>query len=539
MQRSRTRWLVAASITIAALGLPSPATAAPTEQRVRIEGRSTTLFEGSILTTGHALKASSDRTPRRCDGTNNGANPSPGPTPTAAADDAMRLAGLDFDATWFDGFDDYYLTRFGPDREDLGVAASWGILVNGIYTSVGGCQYRMNPGDLAFWVYDAFTMRPLLRLDGPSGIGEPTADVEGGPSTAPTQQQFTIGVDQPFPVRAIQNEPTGDIGAAGARKPAPNVMVAPVATAANGVQTVLRGDPSTKTTDADGRTTLSWSTPGLYRIKADADRFVRSNRLDVCVEPSPGAGCGPEALQAPQTPPPTTVPQPKPNPIGSGSTVTSKQAGALPDFRVGGATVSGLRITTDGNPTALVGVRWTVPSGTVGSWRIESRPAGQKRARWKTAARGTSQVSTLLDLPVGRSADLRIGFTADGATVTKALGTVVVPTDDRVRQVRFGGKIVRERDGLAWRLTVTRMRRGATLSTRLPAGRPTLVVRSERKDARIELRTGGARPQRLTIRGSKDGRTRIVSGRRQQRAGAVRVKVLSGSVRVDGVAVRP
>src|ERR1700712_2657538 len=98
MQRSRTRRLIVASITIAALGLPSLATAAPTEQRVRIEGRSTTLFEGSLLTAGHALTAAPAGTPRRCDGPNNGAHLPPGPTPTAAADDAMRLAGFDFDA---------------------------------------------------------------------------------------------------------------------------------------------------------------------------------------------------------------------------------------------------------------------------------------------------------------------------------------------------------------------------------------------------------------------------------------------------------
>src|SRR6187200_1737592 len=70
------------------IALAPVAQAAPTQVNVRIEGRSETLFEGPILTEGHNVRASSDSSAppggRRCNGLNNGQNPSPGPTPTAA-----------------------------------------------------------------------------------------------------------------------------------------------------------------------------------------------------------------------------------------------------------------------------------------------------------------------------------------------------------------------------------------------------------------------------------------------------------------------
>src|SRR5690348_2786510 len=97
--------------TIIALGLaPSSASAAPSEQRVRVEGRTQTLFEGRIRTDGHTVKASSDNRSRPC-GNQSG---STFPTPTAAADDAMRLTGQTFDGRW-GSHQDYFVTRFGPD----------------------------------------------------------------------------------------------------------------------------------------------------------------------------------------------------------------------------------------------------------------------------------------------------------------------------------------------------------------------------------------------------------------------------------------
>jgi hypothetical protein len=531
--------------TIIALGLTAAsATAAPSEQRIRIEGRAATLFEGPLQTDGHVIKAAGDTRARACDVASNGAGGASGPTPTAAADDAMRLTGQSFDATWGPGAD-YFVTRFGPDGQAPGAFAYWGIIVNGIYTTVGGCQYRLNPGDSTLWLYDAFNAKPQLRLDGPSGIGEATANVEGGPSTAPVQQQFSVGLHQPFSVRVQRSTSRGDVGVPGARGPAAGAVVAPVTTDANGWQTIVRGGEGATTTAADGSATLSWSTPGWKRIKADGEGFVRSNRLDVCVLDAAGGGCGaPPADAQLRAAPPSglTLPKSEGEGEGSGSLVDGGKP-SIPKVTLGPSTVSGLRITTDGHASGLVNVRWSVSGAPLKAWRIEARTRpvkGAKAGRWKRVASGSDAVSAMLDLPAGRTSALRIRLTAaNGSSATRTLPDVVVPTDDRLRAVRFGGRWARDRDPRAWRLTTTRMRKGATLTTRIQAGRPTLVVRADRRTARIELRAASGKSQRLTIRGRKDGRTVFVSGRRAKKSGTVRVKVLSGTVHVDGVAARP
>ncbi len=136
---------LAVAITIVTADVP-PAAAAPTTVSVRIEGRTETLFEGPILTEGHNVRAAPDtKAPaagRRCNGLNNNQNPAPGPTPTAASVDAMSLLGEDFDGQWYaEPFEDYFVKRWGPDRQDDGEGEYWGLIVNNVFTGVGGCQY--------------------------------------------------------------------------------------------------------------------------------------------------------------------------------------------------------------------------------------------------------------------------------------------------------------------------------------------------------------------------------------------------------------
>lgn len=281
----------AIAATLAVLGVAligsSGAEAALTELTVRIEGAQKTLFEGPIRTEGHQVQATSDTEPRPCDATNNGAHPAPGPTPTAASVDAMELAGEDFDGDWYPGYDDYFIQQWGPDREDGNTFAYWGILVNGAFTSVGGCQFLAQAGDEVFWAYDAFNGREMLWLSAATDPGfpaAPTASVEVG---EPLDLVVEAG-DQPNP------------------DPAENVTVAPVATAAgSGYQTVETGNADAVTTDADGEANVSFDTPGWHRIKAQKEAgFIRSNRLDVCVEPVGGGSCGPlPADAAVRTPP--------------------------------------------------------------------------------------------------------------------------------------------------------------------------------------------------------------------------------------------
>ncbi len=273
----RKRAIVAAlSVLGVALIWSAGAQAALTELTVRIEGKQRTLFEGPIETDGHQIQSFSDDEQRTCDATNNGAHPNPGPTPTAASADAMELIGQDFDGDWYPGFDDYFIERWGPDDQDDETYAYWGILVNGVFTPVGGCQYLAEEGDEVFWAYDAFNGRQMLWLAAADDAGFPAAPVANVEVNEPLELTVQAG-DQPSP-SAVSG-----------------VTVAPVATAAvTGFQTVATGNSGAVTTDGDGHASITFTTPGWQRIKAQKEvGFIRSNRLDVCVEPVGGGGCGP------------------------------------------------------------------------------------------------------------------------------------------------------------------------------------------------------------------------------------------------------
>lgn len=357
----RKRAIVAAlSVFGVALIWSSGAEAALTELTVRIEGAQKTLFEGPILTTGHQIQGSSDDEPRICDATNNGAHPTPGPTPTAASVDAMELIGEDFDGDWYPGYDDYFIERWGPDAEDGDAYAYWGILVNGVLTPVGGCQYLAKAGDEVFWAYDAFTGRKTLWLaaaDDPGFPAQPIAGVEAGEPLALTVEAGA----QPNPPAAS------------------GITIAPVATDASGFQTVATGSADAVVTDADGHASVTFSTPGWKRIKAQKEAgFIRSNRLDVCVEPDGGGDCGPlpddAAVRAPARyagppsngdghalagggtpPPPSTGAAPPAKPVSLRKATLDRENGtatltiALPSagrLAVSGPKVVGRKLTT-------------------------------------------------------------------------------------------------------------------------------------------------------------------------------------------------
>jgi hypothetical protein len=254
------------------LFLTAAAEAAPIELTVRIEGATKTLFEGPILSDGHDVRASSDNQDRHCDGTNAGAHLGPGPTPTAAAVDAMGLIGEDFDGRWYPGFDDYLVERWGPDRQDPEASAYWGLLVNGELTPVGGCQWQDAPGDEVLWAYDAFTGRSFLRLSA-----------------------ATTAVEVGQPLEAFVHSYSGGEGEEPVVEPAGGVTVAPVITEpGTGFETVEVGSPKAVVTAANGTASLSFDSAGWHRLKAQEDGgYVRSNRLDVCVEPVGGGSCGP------------------------------------------------------------------------------------------------------------------------------------------------------------------------------------------------------------------------------------------------------
>jgi hypothetical protein len=329
--------LVVASL---ALDIAPVAHATPTQVNVRIEGKSETLFEGPIWTEGHDVKASSDTQARPCDGTNNHRHETPGPTPTASAVDAMRIIGATFDAQWYgSSFDDYFLTRFGPDEQSATAGAYWGVLVNNVFTSVGGCQYELGPDNEVLWVYDAFKERPFLALlpaatDYTHGLRPLTATAELG---------------KPFAVEVINyaDDKEGDPPSTPERTGStlePGARVSPVHTAANGFEKIETKSSPSAITDVQGKASITFTTPGWHRIKATVvnaegiEEAVRSNRLDVCVPVAGESACeGEPSDDRVRTPPPPaeseTVPPPEApvqSPPPEGSSVDIQPSGPGP-----------------------------------------------------------------------------------------------------------------------------------------------------------------------------------------------------------------
>src|SRR5215207_5803878 len=97
---NRIRGALPVAVAIAAVSAPS-AGAAPVSVNLRVEGASSTIFDGRVTTDGHSISTASSGGAHLCDGTNNGAYPASVPTATAALDDGARLNGLTWDADWF------------------------------------------------------------------------------------------------------------------------------------------------------------------------------------------------------------------------------------------------------------------------------------------------------------------------------------------------------------------------------------------------------------------------------------------------------
>ena len=216
---------------LAALGLalacPS-ALAAPATVNLRVEGASDTTFEGKVRTDGHAIEQDKNG-PQPCDGTNGGANPTPGPTVTSALDDAVA-----WDGTFNPSFSDFIVNRIGPD----GATSDkfWGTALNGTPTELGGCQVQVKTGDDVLWAYDMFSAKQFLELSGPR----------------------TARLDRPFKVKVTDVKNGG--------KPVKGASVSGVAT-----------------TNAKGVATVVGLKRGLTLLKAERRGAIRSNAVLVRV----------------------------------------------------------------------------------------------------------------------------------------------------------------------------------------------------------------------------------------------------------------
>jgi len=203
----------------------------PTSVNLRIEGSTTTIFERAIVTRGHNVTTPSGGD-HHCDGTNNNANPLPGPTCTSALDDASKVAHFLFDGTFSTAFDDFFITSIGGDTQTS--TEFWGILLNFEFTPVGGCQQEVKKDDEILFAFDAFNANAFLKLTGP-------ASAHGNTPV----------------VLTVTDGQTGN----------------PVAGA-----TVNGG-----TTDASGHVTVTFTHPGLQKVKATKANTIRSNQLTIVV----------------------------------------------------------------------------------------------------------------------------------------------------------------------------------------------------------------------------------------------------------------
>jgi hypothetical protein len=217
----------------AAFGVPAATTAdaATTTVKVRIEGKSRTLFEGPVTPSIQTVDGHDGKGPQKCDGTNGGANPTPGPTATSIMDTAVRGSGRSWQGNFDPSFGDFLVNRIGPDAATS--KAFWGVAVDGKSLEVGGCQAIVKPGQEVLWAFDLFGKK-LLHASGPSHAR----------------------VGKVVKVKVVDTEK--DAAVAGAR--------------IGGAKT-----------DSSGIAKLRFTRRGVKRLKATAPKSIRSNALVVKV----------------------------------------------------------------------------------------------------------------------------------------------------------------------------------------------------------------------------------------------------------------
>src|SRR4051812_34850805 len=164
----KTRTGTLAVLTAALALTPAAAQAAPTKVKVRVEGATKTLFEGAVTTDAHPVDGGDGSGPHVCDGTNGGAATTPGPTATGALDDAAKLANLSWSGSYDSSFSDFVVGKIGPDTASS--TRFWGVAVQSKSLEVGGCQYKVSPGEEVLWAYDLFSKKHILRLNGPKRV---------------------------------------------------------------------------------------------------------------------------------------------------------------------------------------------------------------------------------------------------------------------------------------------------------------------------------------------------------------------------------
>ncbi len=315
------------------LVLVGAAAAAPVTVNLRVEGSTTTLFEGPVATEGETFATTSSPEAHPCNYSENGNSEGftnggpPAGTPTTALHDAAAVAGLPFDAKWSAGFGDFFVTLVGTDQnQSSGEFASWGYAVNNLTAPVGGCQIALAPGSEVLWAYNYFNLAHRLRLTAPSSanLGSPaTVKVTDG-STGEPLAGMTVGET------------------------------------AGGVTTPLPG----ATTNSAGEATITLTHLGTVTLKAQGASAVRSNGVPVCVHNGNDGPCAP-------------VVPPKITPVV-----------VLPDIARATGVLFGHVYSRRAAPRVLRGIVTVPPGGTLRDVRISLQRRAGKRCWVLSNARG-------------------------------------------------------------------------------------------------------------------------------------------------------
>jgi hypothetical protein len=258
----RRAFLVLLGALLVAVSACSTSVAAPITVNLRVEGSTSTIFEGAVSTEAPAapgIATKSSEGTHLCDFSHNGTHegfPAIGPTPTAALYDAATANGLTFDAKWSKSLNDFFITQVGSDIQGGAPEfPAWGYAVNYTTAEVGGCQFLLAAGSEVLWAYNFFNLPHLLKLS--------------GPATASVGAQFTLQVADGQTGEPISGAAIGELVA--------------------GVTTAI---PSSGVTDATGNASVSLPHAGRVTLKATAGKSVRSNGVVVCVHNGSDGTCG-------------------------------------------------------------------------------------------------------------------------------------------------------------------------------------------------------------------------------------------------------
>ena len=237
----RLRKALPVALALFVLGVAPAALALPVTVNLRVEGPTKTVFDGPVTTDGHDVTTQAGGT-HECDGTNGGAEPVPGPTATAALDDAAKLVGFTIDGPYGNfGIEDFFLERVADQQIDPS-SGYWSLWINHAFSDKGGCQKRIHAGQDILWAGIPFSVSVPLKLSGPTAAttGQPVLVQVTDGQTGAAQEGATVG------------------GA---------------------------------TTGPDGRAALTFADEGIYRLKAEKPDTIRSNTIVLCVDPPGAAEC--------------------------------------------------------------------------------------------------------------------------------------------------------------------------------------------------------------------------------------------------------